>query len=92
MSSNQVCIGMPESAKAGNYKLTTEFSAKFDGKTWTIEQPYLGEVKEVKRESVWQVRQMVESHTPWWTIPAEILLAAFIVVWIQFTSYRKRLK
>jgi hypothetical protein len=42
--------------------------------------------------STWDLRQYIESHTPWWVIPLSIVLAGMIYGWIEFTSYAKKRK
>lgn len=42
--------------------------------------------------SIWDIRQWLESRTPWWVMPAVIIAAAIIYGWIDFNSYGKRLR
>lgn len=42
--------------------------------------------------SIWELRQTIEQALPWWSIPLTILLAAMVFGWVEFTSYRRKLR
>lgn len=42
--------------------------------------------------SIWDLRMWIEKSTPWWVPFASILLVVMVCGWLDFCSYRKKLK
>lgn len=42
--------------------------------------------------SLWNLRQLAEVRTHWWTIPLLILVGALIAGYVEYSSYEYKLK